>query len=210
MGMNLPLLVSPIPLLSHFMSLATMESLTTKYKFKTSLIKVFIGLKRYFKLVARLRSRAAFTMLGPMSLVSLGMVMEGLFLISNHSFIVFLLLLVLGNQKVLAGLVQAQYGLCHFFNFILLVAQRPSSRPCSWSCTGWSWKSGKFSNVWSFVPKSHPKGHTSDTTQICGHLIAQKMPRKKTDSHHFSYTLYIVKLREGVSLKHFQNLLLGA
>ena len=86
MGMNLPLLVSPIPLLSHFMSLATMESLTTKYKFKTSLIKVFIDLNSYFKLVARLRSRAAFTMLGPMSLVSLGMVMKGLFLISNHFF----------------------------------------------------------------------------------------------------------------------------
>ncbi len=26
------------------------------------------------------------------------------------------------------------------------------------------------------MPKSHPKGHT---TQICDHLIAQKMPRKK-------------------------------
>ncbi len=62
--MKLPMLVTPTPLLSHFMSLATMEGLISKFMFRTSLSNVFIGLNRYYRLVFRFRSMAAFPMLG--------------------------------------------------------------------------------------------------------------------------------------------------
>ncbi len=70
--MKLPMLVTPTPLLSLFMSLATMEGLISKFMFRTSLSNVFIGLNRYYRLVFRFRSMAAFPTLGSLSLVSLG------------------------------------------------------------------------------------------------------------------------------------------
>ncbi len=85
------MLVTPISPLGHFMSIFTMEGLTTNFKFRTSMMKVFIGLNNYFKFMARVRSMAAFTILRPMSLVSQKMVLQWIFLISKKIILLFLL-----------------------------------------------------------------------------------------------------------------------
>ncbi len=80
----------------QFLSPASMVGLITNLKVKTFLSKVSISLNSYLKLVARFRSMATFTMLGPMSLMTVDIVLQGFFfLIKNcfhHNFKVFGLL----------------------------------------------------------------------------------------------------------------------
>ncbi len=74
MDMNLPMLVTPTPLLSHFITLVSMVSLAINSKLRTFLIKMFISLNKYLKVLVKFRFMTAFIMLESMFLVSLDMV----------------------------------------------------------------------------------------------------------------------------------------
>ncbi len=159
MAMNLFLVVTPTCLLSHFVPLATMLSLTTNSKFRIFLCKVFIRQNRYFKFVVRLKSNSSLHHVGAHVPVEHGhgnarVVFKYQTIFIFHFFIFW----SFDTRKGLAELVQGQNG--HVDFSILFYKWRRGTFLTMFMKLYWpKLQSGRFSILYTFVPKRYPKAH---------------------------------------------------